>query len=428
MDQIAQLISEFKKSRWKSNPFDAAQQIALESPERVHDLINAIVDELPEGGTFHDMAMSFLPIDEWPAVVRHALAALERQPKNDAAAAVVAYASLQAVESLHPHLTTIFRLAPNAIRYYEHYPWRDSGRSNFEFLKSIFEQGDDDDIRRAWWCLLETRHPDVLDFAVMNVRKVDLNHERREYALPETIQLNDNLAEVGFEQNGDQRRCLYLDQPWHIVLPGEYYPNQHPVLPTQIGQPTWTANGPILGKARTGGPGTTTCGRCSGRRHHLITLDAALASLQITTLRQLSIETCLSCLGWEVPRMFYRHSAEGFVTCLAATDAKPPQFPATPLREEQAVLVGHGPRWRWQDWALSNSRENLNRIGGHPTWVQSAEYPGCPECGTAMRFLLQLDSNFQMAEGGEWMWGSGGMAYIFWCDACHISGLLWQCT
>lgn len=45
-----------------------------------------------------------------------------------------------------------------------------------------------------------------------------------------------------------------------------------------------------------------------------------------------------------------------------------------------------------------------------------------------MTFLLQLDSDLPTEDGGEWLWGSGGIGYLFWCDSCKVSGLLWQCT
>jgi hypothetical protein len=68
------------------------------------------------------------------------------------------------------------------------------------------------------------------------------------------------------------------------------------------------------------------------------------------------------------------------------------------------VRLDETPRqWRWQDWGLSNGRENLNRVGGEPCWVQSAEYPCCPICKGLMRFLMQLDSDLPTGDGGEWL-------------------------
>src|SRR6185436_2099056 len=95
-----------------------------------------------------------------------------------------------------------------------------------------------------------------------------------------------------------------------------------------------------------------------------------------------------------------------------------PEFPSGPIKETTVRLHVTPDRWRWQDWGLSNSRENLNRLCGYPSWIQSAEYPVCSICQERMRFVLQLDSDLPAADGSEWMWGSGGLCYAFWCDQC----------
>ncbi|MNV65460.1 hypothetical protein D3C71_1581540 [compost metagenome] len=43
-------------------------------------------------------------------------------------------------------------------------------------------------------------------------------------------------------------------------------------------------------------------------------------------------------------------------------------------------------------------------------------------------FVMQLDSGLPQADGGKWLWGSGGCNYTFWCADCRVSGQLWQCT
>ncbi|MDI9682322.1 hypothetical protein QM334_36615, partial [Burkholderia cenocepacia] len=85
-------------------------------------------------------------------------------------------------------------------------------------------------------------------------------------------------------------------------------------------------------------------------------------------------------------------------------------------------------RWAWQEWGESNGRQNLSRVGGPPSWVQSSWYPDCPDCGRKMRFAMQLDSELPQVDGGEWLWGSGGANYTFWCAPCRTSAHLWQCT
>lgn len=127
--------------------------------------------------------------------------------------------------------------------------------------------------------------------------------------------------------------------------------------------------------------------------------------------------------------MYTQHAVDGAAAQLLPGDEtiRPPEFFAEPLPEVGIGLAETPARWRAQDWALSNGRENLNRVGGEPSWIQGAHYPTCPACSRTMAFLAQLDT-LEFAEHGEWMWGSGGMAYIFWCNACRYSATNWQCT
>ena len=91
------------------------------------------------------------------------------------------------------------------------------------------------------------------------------------------------------------------------------------------------------------------------------------------------------------------------------------------------LIVESPPRCQLQDWGLSNGCENLNRLGGEPTWIQNPEYPRCPGCADTMRFVLQLDS-LHFTTGLTWEWGSDGIVYVFWCTACSMSATLWQST
>jgi hypothetical protein len=161
----------------------------------------------------------------------------------------------------------------------------------------------------------------------------------------------------------------------------------------------------------------------------MLVLDPIPAGLGVTRLPRLELATCLSCLGWEKQPLFYRHDQHGIPSNVGYDGpAVTPQFPSGQLKETEIRLAETPRRWYWQDWALSNGRENLNRIGGEPCWVQSAEYPHCPLCQRIMPYLMQLDSNLPMNEEREFLWGSGGIGYGFWCDQCKVSGFFWQCT
>ena len=97
------------------------------------------------------------------------------------------------------------------------------------------------------------------------------------------------------------------------------------------------------------------------------------------------------------------------------------------------ALADLGPRWQRQDWGGFNGRENLHRIGGHPTWVQKAEYVPCPLCNTVSTFLMQLDEGLLTidelrGDTWDWDWSGGGMGYILWCNSCKVSSFLEQYT
>ncbi|OJR70056.1 hypothetical protein BK387_31445 [Escherichia coli] len=94
----------------------------------------------------------------------------------------------------------------------------------------------------------------------------------------------------------------------------------------------------------------------------------------------------------------------------------------------EVSIVPTDSRWAFQSWASANSRENLFRIGGEPSWVQSGEVLTCPISGEKMQFIMQLDSEVPDVQEGEVYYGSGGLCYIFWCDKTKVSGYIMQHT
>lgn len=72
---------------------------------------------------------------------------------------------------------------------------------------------------------------------------------------------------------------------------------------------------------------------------------------------------------------------------------------------------------------ISNSAPG-DKLGGWPYWVQSAEYPYCPECQTQMELLLQLDSNDNL----DYMFGDLGCGHITYCpEHANIFAFGWAC-
>jgi hypothetical protein len=407
------IVLAFKKYGWDSNPYDPAMELALASAAGALGIARTVLHELHDSPNFHHAVLAFVADADWPRLVEEALGILERDPSNEAAAETIWQGALQRPSFFHPHLSRLFPFAATRSSYDAEFPWREAGPEAVEFLylklnRKRLKENEADVVRRA---LLATRRPEAMTRAL------------------EAGATEPSLLQVGFEKRDRGFRQLYPERVLHVVFPKSYLPpdDARPLWRRRM-HPTWTApgEGPDF---RIGGVDDGTCGACRGRLHHLLTLDPVPEGLGVTGMDALRLGTCLSCLGWERTPFFYRHSAHGYARSLAEEPQQvEPKFTAHPLKEGFVRLANTGPRWRWQEWGISNNRENLHRVGGFPSWVQSAEHPECPGCFAKMTFLLQLDSDLPDDQGGEFMWGSGGLAYGFWCDPCRISAWLWQCT
>jgi uncharacterized protein (TIGR02996 family) len=215
---------------------------------------------------------------------------------------------------------------------------------------------------------------------------------------------------------------------WHIGFPPDYFDEKEMRPWLRHVHPTWAVPRDGEPLMAFGGAGTSACFFCHGTLHHILTLDPVPEGLGVTGLRRLSLQVCLSCLGWEEVHMFYAHGPDGSPRSMHGDGTVSPQFPARPLRPAQVCLRPTERRWLRQRWG-GGSEPNLNRVGGLGTWVQSPTYPPCPSCKRRMNLLMQLDSNLPLDGGqGEWLWGSGGLGYSFWCNRCRVSAWLWQCT
>ena len=371
------------------------------------------------GGTYSDAGLTFVSEPELAELATHAVALLERDADNAAAAACIACVSLQAPQALQPHLGRLFLLRPNASTYFVRWPWRAAMPEDVAFLEGVVrDEGETTEERLfTWRCLLETRREPVLRWLIENRPPAPLSS------------IDDELARVGFEATSTGPRRLFPERGFHLRFSDAYLADfaDPPWRPKTL-EPSWTLPAEDALSVRFGGAGSGTCTSCGGRMHQMLGLVPVPSGLGVTSVDRLTLETCLSCLGWELPALQVQHERDGSTQMLAGHALVTPQFLARPLREAEVQLSRTPPRWQRQDWSASNARENLHRVGGEPTWIQSPDYPSCPLCAGRMSFLAQLDSFLPSAAGGEWLWGSGGIAYFFWCDGCRVSHASWQCT
>jgi len=83
------------------------------------------------------------------------------------------------------------------------------------------------------------------------------------------------------------------------------------------------------------------------------------------------------------------------------------------------------------------------KLGGDPDWLQTDERPVCPCCKHPMTFLAQIDSFEHVRLDPEtapdlktlralerdqhWVFGDGGMIYVFFCFDCLETRSVFQC-
>jgi hypothetical protein len=417
---IREIVDNFKKYKWDSHPMERTLELVISTPQSAVELLKLALDEMPQGGTFLDAAISFMPITAFAELTILALEKLRKNQKNRLAEDIIHYCSLQSVQTLHPYLDIIFELGLNSDASWA---WRESGKQHFSYLRNVFENDRDKERRfRAWNAMIETREPEVLQFAMSQAHQIDMSEKCEAY-----------LLSAGFEFSESGLRKLYTDSVYHVFFPSNYLlPEQAPLIRWRNlfrqHHPTWKPLDLASPKMRFGGQSDGVCIGCGEELHHLITLEPIPSTIEITNMNRLELATCLSCLGWERTPLFYKHSWNGQPRQIEFNvERKTPKFPATALKQVQVQIAQISSRWLWQDDASSNGRENLHRVGGNPCWIQNPEYPFCPECNSRMIFLSQISSYLPTVDNSEWMWGDAGICYIFWCDMCKISGYWWQC-
>lgn len=375
MDPIlAELLDDLRTRGRRADPFTPTYHILDHRPDLVTPLVEMVLEHVPDGGNWFAEALSFVPAEQGPRLVQSTLAWLS-EAVTESRASAVAHLSLQFPEHFHPHLDLLLELRPNWDSYCWSWPWRESG------LRHLVPLCSEPELRPL---LLETRAAEVL-------ARVE----------------DEECREVGFSDG----RALYSSESRHLVFPSGYLARPEPHRARR--HPTWRLEAEF--ETPLGGPGLHICATCGEQGHHLLTFPLA------------RLETCLSCLGWEQSPLYYSHDSDGTPHPIGPQETRRPRFRAGPLRSTYVGVAVTPARWRWQDWGYSNGRQNLNRIGGYPSWIQSAEYPICPGCHQFMKLLFQLDS-LPLENGEEFLWGSGGLGYGFWCAKCRVSAFLFQCT
>jgi hypothetical protein len=397
--------------------FQETVDLAIQEPDRLPDLIELAAQRLPRSSNAIDAVFALLPDDELARIADASVAALRPDvDRGDSqAASLIALLSLQAPKTLRGHLRTLWNLAPNARAYYGEWPWRGAGSGpEIDRLRVHLAEEDPEAMLRAWTCLLESRTPDGWEAAIDAIGSIPRDE----------TWAGERFLAVGSELRTDGVRSLVSEPPHHVLFPkGFLRPFRWVNTDGPVEDPTWAATGEVAGRGRFGGSIRQLCKVCGRPLCRLLALDECPSSF----LGPAEFVTCLSCLVWSEGILYFAHGGGAISPAGPEVTPREPEWPADAFPEVPVNFVRSAPRWRYQDWALSNSRENLNRLGGEPTWIQNPQFPSCPECGERMPFTMQLDS-LEIEGTPGWLWGSGGILYAFWCSRDSISATFCQWT
>jgi hypothetical protein len=166
------------------------------------------------------------------------------------------------------------------------------------------------------------------------------------------------------------------------------------------------------------------CPWCNAKLTKLfdIHLQDALFQFLKTDGKRLIISTCCFCTCYGV--IYARFDHEGN-SAWYEFNQKPDYLPDHQNQNEvfeKTKRLELSPKKRNPYYAASQFLDTtFTQLGGFPTWIQRAEYPKCPECGTLMKFLGQI-------HGGETNDQFTGTYYTFICDDCSISATSYQQT
>ena len=419
-DNAAQLIADFKALKWKAPNLYERLFAITKDETAAFAYAQEFLNTFRETATIFYDSLSYINKEQFAKLVEQALQLLQAG-KNEAAESVIEYASLQFPELLHPHLELIFELAPNQEAYYADYPWRNLPPVQIQPFKNRFIHPDTstEDRTKLFSCLLETRDADTVAFAYQFARQ----HHFFDVENLDSYLLA-YIEAVGFTKQGEEIRSYCPSPVRHLIFKSDYFPEasaiqisktQHPSWRLPTDTPTYAFGGAL--DANTENP-----------FFHIITFNPIPGELPVTGLTELCLGAHINEMN-EAGTVFYQHDTAGRPVRLLLGEQHTVQyFRDEPIQPTRVSLATTPARWSFQSWGCSNGRENLFRVGGEPCWIQGPEVPVCPVCQEKMTFLMQLDSELPYGEGGELLFGSGGICYIFWCDQSKVSACLVQCT
>lgn len=413
MRTLESFIGNFDGKRWSDDIYDKLIAVIREDRAALRAIAHWI---LATPGRHFNLLADLIPHlteAEFAALTEDAVRRLADGESSDDVLECIERASLQIPTALGPHLAT---LGDQDDLYRSAFAWRASDQGDADALaeavaaaceqadcERLVETGNVAAIRRAYEQLSPEGRTDLAYWALMH-----------------DVELADGDA-----------RALTLGPCHHLQFEAKRARDVGPVDELRSLHPTLRlrSSNDITGLA--GGKTETACGLCGGVVAVFVRLDGPPPGFAVSA-RPLTLAVCVACLtdygGAPIVPLFYDHTSGAPVTLNPTSQQRTPEYRWPPMPVSRMRASPTPPRWQVQDVMLANSRENLHRLGGRPTWVQEADYPDCPTCAKRMPFLAQLSYELPVAPGCDSGLNEEGLTYFFWCDDCQVSAVTEQFT
>ena len=406
MESAKELIEAFRSKNWKEpNIYNRVLSLRDDVSE-TYIFLEMYMREFKKGATFFNALLGYLDEEQLARLLEVSFDGVDAV-ETDALESLIDYISLMSPKLLRPYLEIIFKRDSRS--YTEPYPWRDLDKVNIEKLKEKLPTAENKKIeQKIIEMLLQTRDEETVIFAY---------NYAKEHGVIKPESLIYYLEDVGYTLRDEKVVKYCSENAFHMV----FQPNYLKTSP----HPTWHLKPEKISYALGGEMAESSSDNpvC-----HMLTLEPVPKGLGISLKRVVfALHTRELDEGYEP---FYHHNSQGEPTKLETEDEIVFEYSEAlpPIKPSSISLASTPKYWQRQSWGHSNGRENLFRVGGEPTWIQSAFVPTCPKCKQKMHYLMQFDSLLPDISGGELWFGSGGIAYLFWCDDCCVSGYIIQFT
>lgn len=412
-----QLAIAYKTTEGNTSHLYSQLRTIMKDEEEVYAFCSEFLMNNIKSSTLFDSALSYVSEEHFSILAKTAISILQDK-ESKLAESLLEYASIQMPHILHPYIEELLAINANGDSYYANYYWRHLPSVQLEpYLMQFLDIDTDLETKiKLFSCLLESR--DILTIEQLIPHALTLELSTYASALD---YIESYLASVGLYIEQGKVKSYCSEQTYHILFEPKYLNKPSAVHLNRTDHPTWNGT-PLADKYKIGG---YLAEDENNPFMHIITLDPIPKGLNIS-LPTLVLGCHLRELN-ENGVVYYQHDEQGIPHKIG-------ELETIEWVEEHAMvptevsIVPTDARWVYQSWAGSNSRENLFRIGGEPTWIQNADLLTCPISGEKMQFIMQLDSEVPDVQGGEVYYGSGGICYIFYCEKSRVSGYVMQCT